>query len=202
MALAAMVWTEISIHHVVSEWLRAERDTRFNFYEAWLPIIDNPNLNDPLENHKRLRLFYIPRGRYMIEFPPDTKWYEVQSLTDKELDELYVSARHNDKWDKAGNKLDRVAAVEQWSLTAPPAAWGRIILWGHDKTGPFSIIEGCHRMLAYAYAPQPPLNISAYVGLSPSFCFWHFADPAFKLGNDLYLQNVRLGDANGWIWAR
>lgn len=68
-----MTWTEISVHNVVSEFLRAERDTRFNFYPPWLPIIDNPNLNDPVENHKRLRLFYILRGIFMIEIPPDTK---------------------------------------------------------------------------------------------------------------------------------
>jgi hypothetical protein len=77
----------------------------------WLPVIDNPNLDDPLENHKRLRLLYIKRGKFMIEIPPDTEWFEVQSLTDNEVDQLYVSARHTTQWDQAGSKLDCVAAT-------------------------------------------------------------------------------------------
>ncbi len=73
MALANKDWSKISINNVVLEFLRAERDTKFNFYPPWLPIIDNPNLSDPLENHKRLRLLYIPRGKFMIEIPPE-RW--------------------------------------------------------------------------------------------------------------------------------
>ena len=182
MALATMVWTEISIHNVVAEFLRGERDSRFNFYPPWLPIIDNPNLNDLLENHKRLRLLHIIRGIFMVEIPPDTKWYEVQSLTENEIDELYLSAKHNPQWDEAENKLDRVAMAARLPLKSPPDAWARIILWGHDKTGPFSIIEGNHRLLAYAYAhPRPPLNISVYIGTSPSYCYWHYADPRLSI---------------------
>jgi len=200
MALANMVWTEISIHDVVSEFLRGERNSYLDVYPSWLPIIDNPDLNDSLENHKRLRLFYIKRGIFMVEIPPDTKWYEVQSLTDAEVDELYLSARHNQTWDHAGNKLDQVAIVDQLALESPPDAWpGRIILWGHDKTGPFSIIEGCHRMLAHANAnPRPLLNICVYVGLSPSYCYWHYADPPFLLGNDLFKRPPVFVDHNSW----
>jgi hypothetical protein len=131
-ALADMVWTEISVHSVVSEFLRAERDS-FNFYPPWLGIIDNPNLNDPLENHRRFRLLYIKRGNFMIEIPPDTKWYEVESLTKNEIDELYVSAGHNSQWDHAGNKLDQVAKAVRLSLESSPDAWARIILWGTPK---------------------------------------------------------------------
>jgi hypothetical protein len=189
MALAAMVWNRITFHNVVSEFLRGER-SKFNFYSPWLPIIDTPNLNDPLENHTRLRLLYIPRGIFMVEIPPDTKWYEVQSLTENEIGELYVSARHNPQWNQAGNKLDQVAIAAPALLLPNPWA-ARIILWGHTKAGPFSIIEGNHRMIAYAGAsPRPSLNISVYIGLSPSYCFWHYADPPFFLGQDLYRRNL------------
>ena len=124
----------------------------------------------------------------MIEIPPDTTWWEVCSLTENEIGELYVSAKHNKQWDDAGNKLEQVAAVVREPLKSSPNTWnGRIILWGHDRNGPFSIIEGNHRMLAYAHAaPRSPLSIDVYVGLSDSYCYWHFADPPFVLGNDLY----------------
>ena len=130
------------------------------------------------------------------------RWYEVVSLTENEIDELYVSARHNPQWDGAGNKLDQVAKVARLRLESPPDAWARIILYGHTKTGPFSIIEGCHRMLAWAYAdPRPPLSISVYVGLSPSYCYWHHADPPFSLGQGLYDTRDRTFAAqDNWLW--
>jgi hypothetical protein len=107
MALANMTWTEISIHHVVLEFLRGEREKLWGPL-SWLPAIDAPNLNDPLENAKRLRLLYSPRARFMIEIPPDTTWWEVQSLTENELGELYVSARHTAEWDVAAISLNRL----------------------------------------------------------------------------------------------
>ena len=81
MALADMNWTEISIHHVVLEFLRCEeKTTQFPTPRQWQPVIDNPNLSDPLENQKRLRLLYIPRAIFMIEIPTDTAWWEVSSF--------------------------------------------------------------------------------------------------------------------------
>jgi hypothetical protein len=61
MALADMDWTEISIHNVVLEFLRGEREKLMGPL-SWLPVIDTPNLNDPLENYRRLRLLYLPRN--------------------------------------------------------------------------------------------------------------------------------------------
>jgi hypothetical protein len=199
MALIDMVWNKISIHNVVSEFLRGERNN-FSFYPPWTTVIDNPNLDDPVENHKRLRLFYIKRGKFMVEIPPDTQWWEVASLSENELDELYLSARHTQPW--SGKKLAAAASAFGEPLTSQPREWpGRIILWGHDRKGPFSIIEGNHRMLAYACAaiPRPPLNIPVYVGLSSSYCWWHYADPPIWLGHDLYKPTIQCGLANNWL---
>jgi len=207
--LAAMVWAEISIHQLISEYLRNDRSeldkllrTHHLDPRPWLSIIDNPQLNDTFENHKRLRLFYLKSGLFWVEIPPDTKWYEVQNLTDNELDKLYISARHNQQWASAGYQLETVAVAEKLPLTSPPVAWGRIILWGHDKIGPFSIIEGNHRLLAYKYNPPPPLNIPVYIGLSPSYCRWHHADPDLMLGWDLYRKSYNaIVVQNSWLWV-
>jgi hypothetical protein len=201
MALIDMSWTQISIHNVVSEWLRAERES-FSFYPPWVPFIDNPDLNDPLQNHKRLRLLYLKRGNFMVEIPPDTTWWNVRSLSENELGQLHVSARHNPKWDVDGYKLESVAAVVRESLKSSPDTWtGRIILWGHSRGGPFSILEGNHRMLAYAHAaPRSGLSIDVYVGLSDSYCYWHFADPGLVLGNDLYKREPQIIEtADRWL---
>jgi hypothetical protein len=49
MALVDKVWSRISIHRVISEFLRAERNKNFSFHPPWLSLIDSPNLSDPLE---------------------------------------------------------------------------------------------------------------------------------------------------------
>jgi hypothetical protein len=128
-------------------------------------------------------------------------------LTDNELGELHVSARHNAKWNIDRYKLENVAGVVRTRLLSPPDAWpGRIILWGHDRGGPFSILEGNHRMLAYAYdtyaAARPSLNIEVYVGLSDSHCYWHFADPPHQLGSDLCKTDVQLDVIDDWLINR
>jgi hypothetical protein len=194
-------WTKIGIHEVVLEWLRGERDTKFNFYPPWLPVIDSPNLRDPVENHKRLRLLYIKRGPFIVEIPPDTEWWEIHGFTENELDELYLSARyHPSPWNDAGvNKLDKAAAIIPQDPI--PMPWsGRIILWGHDKAGPFTIMEGNHRLLGYARdKTRSPLNIDVYVGISPSYCYWHALDPAIWFGRDLYKSNPRLVVLTDWL---
>jgi hypothetical protein len=90
-------------------------------------------------------------------------------------------------------------AVEKIPLHTPPEAWGRVILWGHNKDGPFSIIEGCHRMIAFA-GTEPPrdLNITVYVGLSKSYCHWHFEDPPTWLGQGLFRVQSSIALFNDW----
>jgi hypothetical protein len=128
MAIESKDWHPITIHHVVLGFLRSERDkTR---YPPWLPIVDNPDLSDPLQNHQRLRLLQIARGKFLVEIPPDTAWWEVQ-LAENDLDDLYLSARHNRHWDSAGSKLTQAAEVVEEPLKSAPSDWpGRIILWG------------------------------------------------------------------------
>jgi hypothetical protein len=119
MALTDMRWTEVTIHHMVAGFLRSERES-FSFRPPWLPAIDNPDLNDPVQNYRRLRLLYLRRGNFMIEIPPDTTWWNVQSLTERELGELHVSARHNVRWNVDSYRLDSVAAVAEEQLRSPP----------------------------------------------------------------------------------
>ena len=53
-------------------------------------------------------------------------------------------------------------------------------MWGHDRGGPFTILEGNNRLIAYAStAPRPALEVSVFIGLSKSPCFWHRADPIY-----------------------
>lgn len=187
MSLEQKQWTRVSIHHVVLAWLRAERDTRLvSLIAGNLPqILLNPgldallnkaDLNDLVQNHARLRMLYLYRNVFVVEIPPDTEWYELRNLTDAEIDELYVInlPEWNDPGDR--NELRKVAARKPQPLRAPPAQWESPILWAHDRSGPFTIIEGTNRLTAYVSAGQSGLDIPVYVGLSPMAFYFNIND--------------------------
>ena len=188
MSLASMLWTRVTVHETVAEFLRGERH---RFVDAASPaemvLIDSPNLDDPQANHMRLRYLHLSRCHLIGEIPPDTRWYEVRHLTDKELSELHVIARCG--WDDPSdkNELLRVASRRPKALTSQPTSWARPILWGHEEAGPFTIIEGNNRLTAYAsQGQQRGLMIPALVGLSPTPCFFHVFDQANKVANDFW----------------
>jgi hypothetical protein len=109
----------------------------------------------------------------------------VHSLTDNELGDLHVVNYHewNDPADK--NELAKVAARKKTQLQSEPSSWEPPILWGHDKNGPFAIIEGNNRLTAYAASGRSGLNIPLFVGLSPIKCIWLILDNASPLMQDL-----------------
>src|SRR6266480_3111688 len=150
MSLAGMIWKRVAVHEVVAEFVRAEQHTLEVILSAasmvrLAPLLNSPNIGDPQENHARLRYLFLIRRQLVGEIPLDTRWYEVRDLTDNELVELYVIARCG--WDdpRDKNELLRVATRSPRALTDQPSNWRRPILWGHKRTGPFTIIEGNKR---------------------------------------------------------
>jgi hypothetical protein len=198
MSLAQKTWTRVSMHHAVLAWLRAERDTNVSRVLAQFPVqvwgpgltelLDHANLGEAEENRARLRLIYMIRNVFVLEIPPDTEWYEVRTLTDADLDELHVVnyAHWNDPADK--NELLKVAARKPQPLRAPPSSWDTPILCGHDRNGPFTVVEGNNRLTAYAGSGQSGLDIPVLVGLSPMRCHWHLLDNAPLLIYDLIVK--------------
>jgi hypothetical protein len=183
MALVGKQWTKVSLHKVVLAWLRGERGKPNAMAPAGL--LDSADLSSSDENRARLRFFYILRGPYFIELPPDTEWHEVQSLTDAELSELYA-VNHPD-WMVAGesNELARVAARKKLVLGSQPASWEPPILWGHDKSGPFTVLEGNNRLTSYVGSGLRGLSVPVFIGLSPIGCYWHSLDKVPLLIQDL-----------------
>ncbi len=199
MSLAEKDWRRVSIHQIVLAWLRAERNTRVANWLASLPsdnkwearlssLLDQANINDAEENRARLRLLYLIRSPFVVEIPPDTKWYEVRNLTDGELGQLHV-VNYGD-WKSPGdkNELAKVAARKKLELQQAPATWEPPILWGHEKEGPFTIIEGNNRLTAYVGSGETDLDIAVFVGLSPLRCVWHIHDKCGFLMHDLFAR--------------
>ena len=199
MGLAEKDWRRASIHQIVLAWLRAERDTHVANLLASLPsdkgkaeklsrLLDQANINDAEENRARLRLLYLIRSPFVVEIPPDTKWYEVRNLTDSELGELHVANYRDWKSPEDKNELAKVAARKILELRQAPATWEPPILWGHEKEGPFTIIEGNNRLTAYVGSGHADLDIPVFVGLSPLRCVWHIHDECGVLMHDLFAR--------------
>lgn len=177
MRLKNQKWRRISIHAVYAAFLKSEWE-RIPLRKNWpRSLVTHPNLRDRRENYVRLKLLYGHRWRLFMEIPPDTVWHVVTALTERHLHELRVIGRF--AWDHPGhkNELLQAAARRPRPMRQPPRRWERIILWGHHKSGPFTILEGNHRLTAYAATPgAPAFSLPVYVGLSPSLCSLHLAD--------------------------
>jgi hypothetical protein len=197
MALAQKIWKRITVHKVVLEFLVAEREgnvaqrlvsTGIISSSELAKLLDTANIDDPTENFSRLRLLCRYRCVFLGEIPPDTRWYEVCNLTHDELFELHVVGRCG--WDDpAGqdrNEVFKVAERKNKQLLSAPSEWKSICLWGHSKEGPFTIIEGNNRLVAYASSQRRDLNIPVIVGLSPSFFYFNLYDPVGVLVHDLW----------------
>ncbi len=108
--------------------------------------------------------------------PLDTTWFKVEYLRRSHFPELRA-INHKD-WTSPNdeNELEKVA------LRATEVCWEQKdewspILWGHDRKGSFTILEGNHRMTALSRSEdQAGVTLVALVGLSPHPCLWHRAD--------------------------
>jgi hypothetical protein len=194
-SLADERWSSASINDVVSELLLAERGKLPQLLPPHLvKALEAPDLIDPAENRLRLRVLYYYRRWLMGEIPPDTAWYEVRFLSERHIDELLVIGRCG--WDDPSdrNELRRVASRRPQVLHSAPGTWRKPILWGHDASGPFTIIEGNHRLTAYESAPNPaPFQIPALVGISPTYFNFHLPDPPGHMFHDFWERPDKIG---------
>ena len=196
MALAMKKWTPVSVYRVIAAFLIAERETNVQqrFVDPGLisaaevaRLLDAPNIDNPEENFFRMRMLYRIRNVFFGEFPPDTVWCNVENLTDAELSQLHVVGRCG--WDDVThdrNELLQVVQRREEPLQAPPDRWGPIVLWGHTRTGPFTIVEGNHRLVAYAGSARAELDIPVLIGLSNNNFFFNLADFPRLLLHDLW----------------
>jgi hypothetical protein len=175
--LADQEWRRVNVHTVHHAFARAEWQKLPLARPEERHLIDAPNLNNADENRRRREILYSLRKPLFDKVPSNTEWYEVEYLERAHLDQLLVIGRCD--WDDATdkNELLKVAGRKKYALEKPPAEWAEPVLWGHSKAGPFTILEGNHRLVAYAGAPSPPeLKIAVYIGLSRDRCFWHLRD--------------------------
>jgi len=178
-SLGQQFWEKVTPHHVYHAFLKGE------FARLSEPIrltektlIEKPDLSDAEQNSKRFALLVQIRGPLLQWIPCSTEWYLVKSLEETHLHQLLVIARCG--WDSPSdrNELFSVAMRKLITLHTNPNDWATPILWGHTKEGPFTILEGNNRLVAYTSTnPRPKLSIPVYIGLSRDYCVWHYLDP-------------------------
>ena len=181
--LALQKWEEVTIHQVYHSFLKGEFENCIKTFGQNAienkALIDDPDFNNDSQNSKRSFLLCF-RAPLLFRIPCSTIWYRVSSLKENHFNELIVVGRcgWDDKSDQ--NELLTVAKRKNLKLNSSPSEWESPIFFGHTKEGPFTIIEGNHRLVAYASVnskSKEELNIPVYVGLSSEHCIWHLPDP-------------------------
>jgi hypothetical protein len=156
-----------------SEWARWRLADRGD-----VRLITEPDLTDAAQNQARHGLLQRVRGLVLQHIPADTQWFEVRHLTVRHFWELRNINRSDWSRHSKTNELLEMMRVRPERLRQESNSW-RPILWAHDRTGPFTILEGNHRLTALAGAPlarQHNVRMVAYVGLSTQACEWHRPD--------------------------
>jgi hypothetical protein len=163
---------ELVVSFLLSEWDRVARAKP----SADKRLVTEADKADSRENQMRLKMLLDVRGPLIHNIPKDTQWFAVQFLRPHHLDELH--AIHYPDWNDAAdmNELRKVATRKREVLRAGSIQSWEPILWSHDRRGPFTILEGNHRLTALAGLPEVPFEMRTYVGLSPQKCQWHRLD--------------------------
>ena len=196
-SLAIEDWFEVPFDDVVVVFLRGEAHRFEKLTEDACRLIRAYEPQNLKDNLGRCILLSAKRGGLFDGIPPDTRWHRVKYLRNEHLDELLVMREPNWNSETGQNELRTVASRKKVPRrSAPsdrgdshqileyysdePAKWQSPILWGHGKDGPFTILEGTHRLVwYYGEAPaHPSFKNIPYIGLSESPSYWHMPDAA------------------------
>jgi hypothetical protein len=187
MTIADAQWTPVTKDQAVHAWLCAERHSHptkphveQRLVQIGIPpalwsaglskLLENPDFNDPGETEARRWLLDRIRDLNVAALPGDTQWFRVDCLKHEHLDQLHVGAHFGRAAPPLGNELLALARIKQFPLTTDPAQWDPPILFGPLREGPFAIIEGNHRLLAWANSERAEAETPVFIGLSPMRC--------------------------------
>ena len=187
--LAGQEWNPITWDHVVLAFLRSELMISIDkpcYSERDRELLRTPSLTDSNQNKERIERLNRIRWNLICEIPlSDTNWFEVKYL--RSIHFPQIRTFNGPYWNSPNdaNELPNVALRIPSTLNSSPERWEPPILWGHTVGGPFTILEGNHRLTALArYCAECENNfifdLPVYVGLSSSRCKWHLPDALAK----------------------
>jgi len=182
---------------VIGEFLRNDfENPQFEEYrDAARLLVSTPDYNDAAENAKRRALLFIPHGSLWRELPKGTEWFEVQMNA---ADLLQLRAFPRAQWrrlargdyamgdialriasrisseDAGGRFFSKIRDLRRW--VSQNSNLGAVLLIGLDRHGPFTILDGNHRLVAAILtSPETAQKFRFFCGLSPRMaeCCWY-----------------------------
>jgi len=184
-------------NEVIGEFLHTDfRGPEFGDYRHSLAkVVDSPNYGDAIENATRRALFYLRHGSLWREIPQDTQWFETE-LEAIHFDRIRVFPRA--QWRKlargdyslpriiksiesgeAANSADSafLKKIQDLQEAGPQTnARGAIILIGTSENGPWTVLDGNHRLVASILSsPSSVERFRCFCGVSPRmvYCCWY-----------------------------
>ena len=214
---AIKVIQRVSEDEVIAEFLKTDfSNSAFEGYRECLRgLVLTPHLDDAGENSKRRALLFIRHFRLWKELPEGTEWFEVE-VRATDLAQIRVFPRA--QWRKLARGNFSIAAVAERlrtfrSLDVAEKAFlskisalrdrlrqgtdpGAVLLIGLSESGPFTILDGNHRLVAAILtSPETLPKFRFLCGLSPKMtkCCWYRTNVAtlFRYGTNLLTHVVR-----------
>jgi len=216
-AHAIRVIRRVSEDEVIAEFLKTDfSNSAFEGYREGLRgLVLTPHFDDATENAKRRALLFIRHFRLWKELPEGTEWFEVE-VRAADLAQIRVFPRA--QWRKLAHGNFSIAAVAKRlrtfrSLNVAEKAFlskisalrdrlrqdtdpGAVLLIGLSESGPFTILDGNHRLVAAILtSPETLPKFRFLCGLSPKMteCCWYCTNMAtlFRYGKNLLTHVVR-----------
>jgi len=204
-------------NEVIAEFLKNDfHSPEFEQYQNALDrFVLEPDFQDEDQNDVRRALFNVRHRALWRELPVDTAWYEAEILP-QDLDRIRVfpraqwrkfasgdfgltqvakrilDARYRDRATAAFlNKIDGLRNHLKQDAVA-----GAVLLIGKDKGGPFTILDGNHRLVAALLtSPVAVERFRFFCGLSPRMarCCWYRTNVATltRYGTNMVRHFVR-----------
>lgn len=186
----------VTENEVIAEFLKTDfHAPEFIQYQSALhDLVVAPDLEHEGQNKVRRALFNVRHRSLWKQLPTDTEWYEAEvGANDLErirvfpraqwrrfaagdFDLTQVAHRIVDEHYRSGASASFLAKIDDLRdhLNEEYAA-GAVLLIGLDERGPFTILDGNHRLVAAMQTPSPALNkFRFFCGLSPKMeqCCW------------------------------
>lgn len=206
----------VSEDEVIAEFLKTDfNDPAFREYQkTLLDLVFKPDLENASENAKRRALFFIRHGSLWNELPRETEWYELELRTE-DLEKIRVFPRA--QWRRLARGdfsiteiIERMRARDYlvdasfWSkiagirerLLQEKPCFGPVILIGANETGPLTVLDGNHRLVAAILSsPNKMQSLRFLCGLSPRMtqCCWYNTNliTLLRYGKNVLTQVVR-----------
>ena len=186
----------VSEDEVIAEFLKTDfHHPEFTTYQKALgTLVKSPDFSNSQENSTRRALFSLRHGSLWRELPQDTEWFEV-AIGDLDLNRVRVFPRA--QWRKLASgdfAITKIAqsiakslkAISEDKFLAKIADLrnhlskngpdGAVLLIGLNQDGPFTILDGNHRMVAsMLISPEAVSKLRYFCGVSHRMndCCWY-----------------------------